>query len=78
MERAERRRWTSPGDGDGDEMQLGDETGLGLAQEKVTCRLRFKADFSPLTARQERTGGDGNGTTAVAAGGRPLRGGSAA
>jgi len=68
----------SPGGGGSDGLKIGDETGLGLEQEKVTCRLRFKADFTPLTERQEPTGGDVNGTAAVAVGGQPLRGGSVA
>ena len=67
MGRAERRRPVSSGNGDvgGEGWNEGDETGLGLEQEKVTCRLCFKADFEPLIDKQERAGGGGNGTAAA-------------
>ena len=79
MERAERRRRRSPGDGDGGDAAEGEVFWLAVVggRTKTTCRLLFKVEVEPLEARHERTGGDGNGTTA-AAGGRPLRGGSAA
>jgi len=78
VERAERRRWSSSGDGEGGGDDVAEGTvAVVVGKANDTCRLRFEADIEPLFAMQERrrTGG-GNGTTA--AGGRPRQGGSAA